>query len=386
MTTDYERRVHRVELTDGVEHEQPFSERMSALAIDVRRVSFAVAERELTVTLPAGDDVVIEIGGPGDDLSPPGRPVVYLDQNYWVLLSQARWAPQKIVRPSDREAATTLIRLADERAILLPLAAAHLTEAPTGGPRRRHVVITMLSLSRGWQMRSPLHLRRRELRAALAGEEIPAQGVFTLEPEALFATPPGPVKTPSDFPADAQELHRRLTAVSAFCSALIEDEPRSPEGRRLAQKWASGHHRLAEFMGQRRMGPEHSRINALACMLADLERELTTVASELNLDQERFSEWLEDTFERELARLPYLGRVYELVYRRLRDANKAWKINDLNDVQFLCCAAGYADLLVAENRTTHDLQQIAPRVPDGAILCNSLPEAVDRLATISGLG
>lgn len=89
-----------------------------------------------------------------------------------------------------------------------------------------------------------------------------------------------------------------------------------------------------------------------------------------------------DTFEHELAPMPYLGRLYELVNRRLHNAQKPWEINDLNDMQFLSCAAGYAELVVAEKRTTHDLQQVERRVATGAVVCSSLPAAVRHLATL----
>jgi hypothetical protein len=155
MTTDYERRIHRIELTDGMEHEEAFSDRMATLTSNVRRLSLAVAERELTVTLPAGDDVVLDLGGPGGgDMPPDGRPVLYLDQNHWVLLTQVQWSPEKVTRPGARQAAETLIRMTRARAVILP--------------------------------------RTRELRAAMAGEEQSTADAFRLEPEALFATPPGP--------------------------------------------------------------------------------------------------------------------------------------------------------------------------------------------------
>ena len=53
--------------------------------------------------------------------------------------------------------------------------------------------------------------------------------------------------------------------------------------------------------------------------------------------------------------MPYIGRVEELVYHRLRNAAAGWERNDLNDVHFLCCAAGYADVVVCEKETADHL-------------------------------
>lgn len=383
MATDYERRVHEVELSDGTRIEEPFSDRLASNEFGLRRVSYATPERELTVTLPAGDEVVLDVGGRGGhDVPPAATPIVYLDQNYWVLLSQELWAPAKALRDADRHVARRLIEMAAGKRIILPLAGAHLTEAPTTGHRRRHLLTTMLSLSRGWQMRSPLTMRLRELSGSLDQRAGDRRAAFTLEPNALFAEPSSPVAAPQGFSAAAHELHRRMTGASAFCAAVIEDEPRSELGRKLASKWADSYGRLASYMGEQRMGPEHAKLNARACMIADLERELTTTAASYKLDQERFGAWLTELFEQQIASLPYLGRVHELVYRRLRNPQKRWEINDLNDMHFLSCAAGYADVVVAEKRTAHELQQAGKEVASGACVFSSLPKAVQHLADL----
>jgi hypothetical protein len=48
------------------------------------------------------------------------------------------------------------------------------------------------------------------------------------------------------------------------------------------------------------------------------------------------------------------------------------------DIMFLCCAAGYADVVVGERQTIGYLRQ-ARIVPDGAALARSLPEAAGEL-------
>ncbi|PVC62026.1 hypothetical protein DBP15_32100 [Streptomyces sp. CS065A] len=61
--------------------------------------------------------------------------------------------------------------------------------------------------------------------------------------------------------------------------------------------------------------------------------------------------------------LPFLGRVLEVTYARLRDPGDRWVNHDLNDLHFLACAAGYADHVVAEKKTGHLLQQAARSLP-----------------------
>jgi hypothetical protein len=95
--------------------------------------------------------------------------VVYLDQNHWIMLARQQWAPEKVPAPH-RDGYERLTMLARERAIVLPLSAAHAFEtARRDGRQRRELATTMLQFSRGWQMRSPLKVRREELLCAVAG-------------------------------------------------------------------------------------------------------------------------------------------------------------------------------------------------------------------------
>jgi hypothetical protein len=80
----------------------------------------------------------------------------------------------------------------------------------------------MLSLSGGWQMRSPFEVRRRELTAALLGKPEAADRVFTLEPGAAFIDPPGRRVDSSGAPAPLQQIHQRLVAISALYETLAD--------------------------------------------------------------------------------------------------------------------------------------------------------------------
>jgi hypothetical protein len=76
-----------------------------------------------------------------------------------------------------------------------------------------------------------------------------------------------------------------------------------------------------------------------------------------------------------VAAMPYLSRYWAVVFARLRNAGGSWSGNDLTDLNFLCSAAGYADLVVGEKRTIGDLRA-ARGVPPGAALATTLAEAV----------
>ncbi len=61
---------------------------------------------------------------------------------------------------------------------------------------------------------------------------------------------------------------------------------------------------------------------------------------------------------------------------RLANAQDRWEPNDLNDMHFLGCAAGYADVSVGENKFSDYLQRVARQRGDGARVASSLQQAV----------
>jgi hypothetical protein len=60
------------------------------------------------------------------------------------------------------------------------------------------------------------------------------------------------------------------------------------------------------------------------------------------------------------------------------NAGQRWEANDLVDIMFLCCAAGYADVVVGERRTIGYLRQ-ARHPPPHARTATILREALDFL-------
>jgi hypothetical protein len=117
-------------------------------------------------------------------------------------------------------------------------------------------------------------------------------GVFTLEPDVIFAERIACPAQPADFPPEWQELHRRLTSVTAIYEAMIEDEKmHSDDGRQKAQSWAGSHHELAVYMRDHRTSREHARLNARGRLLGDLAKELAAVAQSAQIDDGEFRAW-----------------------------------------------------------------------------------------------
>jgi hypothetical protein len=385
---DLDRQVAVVELPDGTRHELPMPRALSTRQAGLRQAIYRTAEAELEVTLPAGDEVILEMVDPGGRIRPVRGPVVYLDQLHWVTLAQCRWAPEKVAA-GERAAAGELIALARSREITVAISSANMTETTQmDGRHRRHLATTLLGVSRGWQMRNPIAVRGAEIRAALAGCDPVAGDVFTLDPGAVFAEGLAAPEAPPDFPPEWQRWFQTMTSVNAMVAAIIDNEGiDNPEGKAKAAAWGHSHQELAEYMRESRTPKEHRRPAAVGKLIGDLRQELAAAAAAETIDAERLGAWLQSGLEDDLGRMPYLGRQHEVILERLSNADDRWEANDLADVNYLCCAAGYADFLVAEKKLGGYLNRVERRVPEGAYVCRKLAEVIEplRAAVASGV-
>ncbi len=331
---------------------------------------YDAARGEVTVRFPCGAEAILEVGHPAGP-----RPVVYLDQNQWIALARSLYSPDGL-DATVRDGCAALIQLARDGSIILPLSSAHLVETSRRRGRSRHdLAMTMLQLSRGWQMRTPLDVRQRELRAELrryAARPAPLPEptpVFTLEPGALFA------EGSRSADPDPEVWAARL------CFVLLDDQPvPDARGRELAQLWATSHQELAAYQRAVTMPKEHVRINARARLLGDLSLEVARAAQAADLNQPELSRWVLEDADDSIARMPYVGRLQEVIWHRLSNADERWEPNDLNDVHFLACAAAYAHVVVGERKTIEYLRRAGRRCVPGAHACRTLQEAREHLA------
>ncbi len=379
MTLELDERTSEFELEDGRVFRVAVPARVFGEAEKgVRRVSVDIERQELSLTFPEGDVVTLETGPlDGSAARSGGRPVVYLDQCHWVTLAQQLWAPSKVAE-RERDAAARLIDLAQDRQVILPLSGGHLTET-VGllGARRRHLATTMIGLSRGWQMLNPIVVRGLELKAALAGQDARVPDVFGLEPYSLFIDGPEPPTGGADLPPPWPQVNRHVVCALSIYTTLVEPERlNSAEGDEMAGRWAAKHQNLALGMRERRTAREHVPDVAWAMLLSDLQLEIAQAAMRARVSVEDAVAWLEHDARADLAEMPYLGRQYEVIRQRLSNADDRWEANDLTDLNFLACAAGYADVVVGEKKMTEYLRRPEPRVTLGASIHRTLSDAV----------
>jgi hypothetical protein len=372
LTVDRSRKRLEVEFVCGRVVSKPLTGTGAEHEGQIARTDFDPASGELVVAFDWGDAVVLQL-----EPRPDPAPVVYLDQNHWVKLAQLERSPHKV--EAYREAYERLTELARSSAVALPLSSAHSFEtAKKDGRQRRELAITMLRLSRGLQMRNPLKVKREEILAALSalrpGAAFVPRPVFTLDPEALFSSNDWLGEQTAD-----RELHSRLTWATALAEVFVEDERvDDPLAREKAERWVSTYKEIGERLGSEDASREQKRAAATAATIADFSGDLAEAAAVLRLDAATWKDWLRGS-EANIAAMPATGRVAEITAARLADANYPWHPHDLSDMHFLATAAGYADHVLAERATAHDLRQAQRRVSPGARISSTPEELVESL-------
>ena len=372
MAMDLEAHEVVVTMGDGAELRAPMTTPHPWL--DLSYAEADLATHELTMRLRGGQTLVMELGAGGEgDLPAPGRPVVYLDQRHWITLAQRLHNPDAIAQ-ADHRPAERLIELSRSKMLVLPLSSANLWEIAPTGRHRRDVALTMVELSRGWQMRDPVSVRGQELRRAMAGDSpARAEGVVTLKPGAIF-NDDYPALEDAGVPDDWRMLFERVTTSQASVAALLQDQPpeEAEKRRSIAAAWAEPFHRVAIHMRDAKTPREHKRINALGSLIGDLRTELAEAAHAVGMGEERFAAWLGDEFDEAVETMPYVRTLREVFSLRLSNADDHWTGNDLADSQFLCCAAAYADFVAAENKFGDHLRRTQRRYPDNAVTVTTL--------------
>ena len=122
------------------------------------------------------------------------------------------------------------------------------------------------------------------------------------------------------------------------------------------------------------------RYSGRARLIADQGQDLARAADSAGVSPEQFGAWLSDEFLEDLERMPYVGRLGEVLYLRLRNADDKWEANDLNNMNFLSAAAGYADITIGDKKTSNTCAASSRGLRPGSQVCRRLSEAVEILA------
>jgi hypothetical protein len=341
-----------VYMTDGTTVSMPVSLPTAGQDAGIARMVYSFADHEVALTTPGGECATMEVEPPGCTPQRAGRRVVYLDQGHWNTLTRRIHEPASIAR-QDGVAADKIIGWARDRRIVLPLSSGHVIETtPLYGEKRRRQALAMLGLSRGWHIRSPLHVRYGEIADVLSNANADALGrgqldVFTLDPDSIYATAATGPPAPADLAHYLVWLCERLTAIMASFDLLTDPQgiPSEKATGWSDQLAATG--RNAEFRklpaGRRR---DAARVLALNDAIADAP--VTALIQRSGLPPEQVAETLVHSLQERTDAMPFLRLYADALGVRLLNPATRWVPNDLVDMLYLACAAAYADGIAAE--------------------------------------
>lgn len=348
--------------SDGKEATLPLPSATREPTSAIARMTWALGPALLQFETTGGDQIVAELPQTTDLAPRRNRLVIYLDQNHWSTVANTIHAPEKVRVQAEREAAQHIIDLALARKIILPMSAAHLSETCkwTDKDARYRLALTILQLSAGWQMRDPLDVRRFELRKSFVARfkhfELSQPAVFTLEPDAVHGDSRGVRRyEPSeDLPKEAAFAVRALTCVSGNFDVMLDSEPvemgESPG-------WVDKLQRFTGWMACEPRDPGRRRQRTNLMFITDLGRELAEEAHRAGITPEEMSEWTRHCSDTDISELPSLGLFREVLHEKLLNPGTRWETNDVTDLMYLPCAAGYADHVVGENSLTAQMEQ-----------------------------
>lgn len=401
VAIDLETRTVSFRFSDGRRVDVPMPSDMLAEPSNLQRIELNVDAAQLSVTMP-GEQALVELRHPGQDVEAlrAGRPMIYLDQNHWSQIAAARHG-HRPVREDERQAALRVADLAEAGTILLPVSAGHLVETtPLHGARRVALAGTVLALGRGWQMRNPLSVRAEELLRAVRGADSAASDVFVPAMDGFLGSSQcsttavemsGEVlatcASAEQMTATAlEQLASPVPAVLGLYDAIIDEEAIPDDdgvARVAAEGWARGLEELAAMLRGADEPADVVRRAAGARMLVDMIDDIVRVAGLVGITPEAVIDRLTTTGD-PVARMPFLAQMRQMLFARLRNAGQSWEANDLVDIMFLCCAAGYADLVVGERGAVGYLRQARQPMPR-AWLATSLQEAVGAIKALGAL-
>lgn len=378
--------------SDGKEARFPLINSPFAETSALSRLHYTPSFDGLLVTTRAGDDIVFELPKPSSGEQLAGRLVVYLDQNQWRAVYNARHEPAKVAN-EDRDAAQQLVEWVQQRKIVLPASSGHYYETTkwSDNTKRYGVGLTVLQLSRGWQMRDPLQVRRNELYDAVGRRFAKAPRswnapVFTLMPDVIHGPrrSGGPYVAPADFPPEVAFQHHALTSATALLDVMLDAEriEPGPDGG-----WALANQQFSDWLDGEDRTPQQKRKSIDALLLSDLRTEVAEEAHAAGVTLEQFQDWFPKQSIEDMGGLLALGMFRDMLHERHLNKGTTWRPNDLTDMVYLSCAAGYADFVVCERHMGDVLRRGVKRLSRPTLVFRRLRDAVpvigERLGSVS---
>lgn len=379
---DWQNGICRFVRSDGKEAlvSNPVLSRTGGMEVIVRSTYFFLANLIMLET-DRGDIIGAELPTLDNQSPVNGRPVIYLDQKDWSTLANAIHSPARIASIGERDAAQTLIELAQARKIILPLSSAHMAETCkwSDGERRYRLALTIAQLSAGWQLQDPLTVRKNELRRSFerrytVGTGAVTHDVFTLAPNAIHSSRMHyPKDAAEDLPGDLRLAADAMTSISGQLSVMLGKEP-VEQGE--TPQWVTKFQFITDWLADQQRDSQRRRLSTDVYFLDDAHKEMAEAAQAAGLKIEHLLQWIKGDWKEDLVSMPCLGLYREVLHGKQINGGTAWKGNDLTDLMYLTCAAGYADHVVGERSTISQMKQSNKRLGRPDNLYRNLNELV----------
>jgi hypothetical protein len=330
-----------------------------------------------------GDEIAMELPAEDQHDQLDGRLSVYLDQWVWSLIAKSRYDPSRVRNPADLPAVERLTELVKERKIVLPISAGHHVETTVSANDndRYQLGLAMLQLSRGWQMRDPLTVRRTEvfdqMRLRFTTGATPLdEPVMTLQPNVTSSQNTHP--TPStEMPAEQLYIWESLLHATVTVDVMLDGEQITPAGQ---SRWVEVQQSFSDWLDEQTdlFGPQ-KRKSLDTLFVQDMEADITQGAARAGLTRDQCRLWILKHFDNDVRKMPSLGIYRESLYERHLNIGTTWKASDLTDLVYLSCAAGYADFVITERHMGSVLKRALNRLGRQVNVFTSLHEAVPHI-------
>ncbi|MET7779743.1 hypothetical protein ABZU94_18245 [Streptomyces mirabilis] len=380
MTLDRETSSVVLTRSDGKEARAPLTDPPFAPTSLLVRLHYSPLGGLLAVTRD-GDEVAFEVPARGRTEPLDNRLVVYLDQNMWRPVSEALQGGDT-VSGEDRASAEQLAEWVRSRRIILPASAGHHYETAkwSVADKRYSLGLTILQLSRGWQMRDPLQVRADEILEMFRcwkgkADSTRAPSVFTLAPNALHSPRRGvtPSTPPSDLSAADAFRWMSLTSASTYIDVMLDAEHVEPGPE---TGWVASNQRYSDWLDTQGWDSQQKRRSIDAFLFRDFQHEIAEGAYAAGFTTQEVKQRGQKQPVQGFAVLPATGLYREMVHNRHLNRGTQWRRNDRTDMIYLSCAAGYADFVVCERHMREPLERGIRRLGLPAKAFRRLSEAV----------
>ena len=218
-------------------------------------------------------------------------------------------------------------------------------------------------------------LFRSAFRRYTGKESRTVEDVFTLEPQAIHSSRLSALENSAEepLPPELSLAANAMTSISVRMSIMLGREPITHD---VPPGWVDKFQMITDWLAQESRNSHQKRSVTDVQFIADVRGEMTEAAIQAGMTVEELKEWITGGWQNDVATMPSLGLYREVLHEKQVNSRTAWKANDLTDLMYLSCGAGYADYVVGERSSISQLRQSNRRLKRPDNLYKNLSDLV----------